>query len=61
MLLTAALAVIANTFHEGPARVRAWAVWGTCMGVATTVAPLVGGVITQWLGWRWIFLLNLPV
>ncbi len=32
-----------------------------CMGVATTVAPLVGGVITQWVGWRWIFLLNLPV
>jgi EmrB/QacA subfamily drug resistance transporter len=61
MLLTAALAVIANTFHEGPERVRAWAVWGTCMGLATTVAPLVGGVITQWLGWRWIFLLNLPV
>jgi EmrB/QacA subfamily drug resistance transporter len=61
MLLTAALAVIANTFHEGPGRVRAWAVWGTCMGLATTVAPLVGGVITQWFGWRWIFLLNLPV
>ena len=61
MLVTAALAVIANTFHEGPERVRAWAVWGTCMGLATTVAPLVGGVITQWLGWRWIFLLNLPV
>ncbi len=61
MLLTAALAVIANTFHEGPARMRAWAIWGTCMGLATTVAPLVGGVITQWLGWRWIFLLNLPV
>jgi len=61
MLVTSALAVIANTFHEGPERVRAWAVWGTCMGLATTVAPLVGGVITQWLGWRWIFLLNLPV
>jgi EmrB/QacA subfamily drug resistance transporter len=61
LLLTSALAVIANTFHEGPARMRAWAVWGTCMGVATTVAPLVGGMITQWLGWRWIFLLNLPV
>ncbi|MDE1179864.1 MFS transporter [Paraburkholderia sp.] len=61
MLLTAALAVIANTFDAGPARVRAWAVWGTCMGLATTVAPLVGGVITQWFGWRWVFLLNLPV
>ena len=61
LLLTSALAVIANTFHEGPARIRAWAVWGTCMGLATTVAPLVGGMITHWVGWRWIFLLNLPV
>jgi EmrB/QacA subfamily drug resistance transporter len=61
MLLTAALAVIANTFQEGSERARAWAVWGMCMGLATTVAPLVGGVITQWLGWRWVFLLNLPV
>ena len=61
MLLTSALAVIANTFQEGPGRARAWAVWGMCMGLATTVAPLVGGVITQWIGWRWIFLLNLPV
>jgi EmrB/QacA subfamily drug resistance transporter len=61
MLLTSALAIIANTFHEGEARARAWAVWGTCMGVSTTIAPLVGGVITQWLGWRWIFLMNLPI
>jgi EmrB/QacA subfamily drug resistance transporter len=61
MLLTSALAVIANTFHEGPERARAWAVWGMCMGLATTVAPLVGGAITEWLGWRWIFLMNLPI
>jgi EmrB/QacA subfamily drug resistance transporter len=61
MLLTSALAIIANTFHEGAARARAWAVWGSCMGVSTTIAPLVGGVITQWMGWRWIFLLNLPI
>jgi len=61
LLLTSALAVIANTFQEGPARTRAWAVWGTCMGLATTVAPLVGGIITQALNWRWIFLINLPI
>ncbi|WP_250510885.1 MFS transporter [Caballeronia sp. GACF4] len=61
MLLTSALAIIANTFHEGAARARAWAIWGTCMGISTTVAPLVGGAITQWFGWRWIFLMNLPI
>ncbi|WP_407945624.1 MFS transporter [Paraburkholderia elongata] len=61
MLLTAALAVIANAFPGTKERARAWAVWGMTMGISTTVAPLVGGVITQWIGWRWIFLLNIPV
>ncbi|WP_063534467.1 MFS transporter [Burkholderia sp. MSMB1589WGS] len=61
MLLTSALAVIANRFPDGRDRTRAWAIWGMCMGIATTVAPLVGGAIAQWIGWRWIFLLNLPV
>ena len=61
MLLTAALAVIANAFPGHRERARAWAIWGMTMGIATTVAPLVGGVITQWIGWRWIFLLNLPI
>ncbi|PMS18515.1 MFS transporter [Trinickia dabaoshanensis] len=61
MLLTAALAVIANAFPGPLERARAWAIWGMAMGITTTVAPLVGGVITQWAGWRWIFLLNLPV
>ncbi|WP_051058250.1 MFS transporter [Paraburkholderia hospita] len=61
MLLTAALAVIAQAFPEARQRTKAWAVWGMTMGIATTVAPPVGGVISQWVGWRWIFLLNLPV
>jgi EmrB/QacA subfamily drug resistance transporter len=61
MLLTSALAVIAHAFPGSRERARAWAIWGMAMGIATTVAPLVGGLITQWVGWRWIFLLNLPV
>lgn len=61
LLLTAALAVIGHVFHTDKARTQAWAMWGACMGVTMTVAPLLGGVITQLLGWRWIFLLNLPV
>ena len=60
-LLTSALAVIGHTFQTDHDRTGAWAIWGTCMGVAMTVAPLLGGLITEWLGWRWIFLLNLPV
>lgn len=61
MLLTSALAVIGHVFHREKDRTHAWAVWGACMGVSMTIAPLLGGGITQLFGWRWIFLLNLPV
>jgi MFS family permease len=61
LLLTAALAVIAHRFAQGPGRERAWAIWGMCMGIATTLAPWIGGAITQWAGWRWIFLMNPPI
>lgn len=47
MLVTAALAVIANAFPGPRERAHAWAIWGMTMGIATTVAPLVGGVITE--------------
>lgn len=42
-------------------RAKAWAFWGACMGVAMTAAPTLGGLITETIGWRWIFYLNLPV
>jgi EmrB/QacA subfamily drug resistance transporter len=61
LLLTSALAVIGYTFQTEKDRTHAWAIWGTCMGVSMTIAPLLGGVITEWMGWRWIFLLNVPV
>ncbi len=61
MLLTSALATIAHAFHDERERARAWAFWGACMGMAMLVAPGLGGVISQTLGWRWVFLLNLPV
>ncbi|HTJ94421.1 MAG TPA: MFS transporter [Pararobbsia sp.] len=61
MEITSALAIIGHTFREEKERARAWALWGMAMGIATTVAPLVGGAITQFVGWRWIFLMNLPI
>ena len=61
LLLTSALASIGHTFHDEVARAKAWAFWGACMGVAMTAAPTVGGLITEYMGWRWIFYLNLPV
>lgn len=42
-------------------RGTAMGVWGTVAGVATLVGPLLGGVLTDGLGWEWIFFVNLPV
>jgi EmrB/QacA subfamily drug resistance transporter len=58
--LSAALAVISHGFetHE---RARAYAVWGTVMGVAPTMGPLIGGLISTYFGWRWAFLVNIPI
>lgn len=61
LLLTSALATIGHTFHDDAERAKAWAFWGMCMGVAMTAAPTLGGLVTEYIGWRWIFYLNLPV
>jgi EmrB/QacA subfamily drug resistance transporter len=59
MLLTSTLAIITHTF-TGPERVRAFAIWGACLGIALTVGPVLGGLITSLFGWRWVFLINVP-
>ncbi|WP_208513229.1 MFS transporter [Variovorax paradoxus] len=60
LLLTAALAVINHSF-QGPARARAYAFWGACLGIAITCGPILGGVISSTIGWHWVFLINLPI
>lgn len=58
--LSSALAVLGHTFR-GPERAKAFGFWGTVIGVAVAIGPPVGGVITSAFGWRWAFLLNVPV
>ena len=58
--LSAALAVIGNGFR-GHERARAFAFWGTVVGIAVALGPILGGLITSYLGWRWAFLINVPV
>lgn len=60
LLLTASLAVINHTF-AGAERAKAYAFWGACLGIAITCGPIIGGVITVLFGWRWAFLMNLPI
>ncbi|WP_297908236.1 MFS transporter [Thiomonas sp.] len=58
--LSAALAVLGHVFR-GPQRAHAFAVWGTVMGVAVALGPVVGGAVTAAFGWRWVFIVNVPV
>ena len=58
--LSAALATLASTF-KGDTRARAFAFWGSVVGVGITLGPIVGGFITQTFGWQWAFYINLPI
>src|SRR4029453_17028523 len=61
MLTPAALALLITTFVEEAERNRALGIWGAIGGVGATAGLLVGGPITDGLGWEWIFLINVPV
>jgi EmrB/QacA subfamily drug resistance transporter len=59
-LFATALALI-GAEYQGPERARAIAIWGSTVGFAVAAGPLLGGLITDSLGWRWIFFVNVPV
>src|ERR1700743_3445555 len=60
LLLSAALAVLSHGFH-GKERAKAFAFWGSVIGIAVMAGPVAGGFITQSLGWQWAFYVNLPI
>lgn len=60
-LLAPALAIIGHSFHDAQERNRAWAIWGSIMGLTMVLAPIIGGLIASTLGWRWAFYINVPI
>jgi EmrB/QacA subfamily drug resistance transporter len=61
MLSPAALSILMGTFREGKPRAHALAAWGAVGGAGAAVGVLVGGVLTEFVGWQAIFLVNVPV
>ena len=57
----AALAILMTTFAEGRERNIALGVWGAVGGFGAAAGVLLGGVLTDWLSWEWIFFVNIPV
>src|SRR4051794_21571204 len=60
MLSPAALSIITSTF-QGPERAKALGVWGAVGGAGAAIGVLAGGMLTEWVDWRAIFLVNLPI
>ncbi|NEB06286.1 MFS transporter [Streptomyces sp. SID13726] len=61
LLLPGTLAVIGRAFPDGAARARAIGVWAGIGSLALPAGPLLGGALVEGLGWRAIFLVNVPV
>jgi EmrB/QacA subfamily drug resistance transporter len=61
LLSPAALAILMVTFPEGPQRTRALGIWAGLMGLGAAVGMVAGGAITEAIGWRWIFFINVPI
>jgi len=61
VLTPATLTILIATYPEGRSRARALGIWSAVAAAGASSGALLGGIITQFLSWRWVFFVNLPV
>src|SRR5213082_3293370 len=61
VIAPAVLSIITTTFEEGAERNKALGIWGALGGSGAAAGVLFGGILTKYLGWQWIFYVNVPV
>src|SRR5207244_101341 len=61
MLSPAALSIVTTTFRDGAERNRALGVWGAVAGSGGAAGVLLGGALTDGLGWQWVLWVNVPI
>src|SRR5512142_758918 len=61
VIAPASLSILTSTFAEGSARNRAVGVWGAMGAAGGSAGVLLGGMLTEWINWRWILFINVPI
>ncbi|MCG6499788.1 MFS transporter [Kitasatospora sp. A2-31] len=61
LIVPGSLALLQQAYPAPDARSRAFGLWGAMAGIAASAGPLLGGLLVSTAGWRWVFLVNLPV
>lgn len=61
ILVATTFACIPDLFPDAHARLKWQVLFSTSFGIANAIGPTLGGYLTQYLGWRWVFFVNLPV
>jgi EmrB/QacA subfamily drug resistance transporter len=61
VLAPATLTIITTTFTEGAARARALGVWSAVAAAGASAGALLGGILTDFMSWRWILFVNVPI
>ncbi|ANZ35118.1 hypothetical protein BBK82_02570 [Lentzea guizhouensis] len=61
VMAPASLTVLGTTFTDPTARAKAFGWWSAVSGSAGAVGVLLGGIVTESLGWRWVLLINVPL
>ncbi|MFH8370556.1 MFS transporter [Streptomyces sp. NPDC018031] len=61
LIVPGSLALLQQAYPAPAARSRAFGLWGSMAGIAAAAGPLLGGLLVAVAGWRWVFLVNLPV
>lgn len=59
--MPSSLSLLTHVYEDDRVRARMLGVWSATVGLAAAIGPLVGGVLIHWLGWRSVFLINVPV
>src|SRR3954451_17993264 len=61
ILSPAALSIVTTTFHDGAERNKSLGIWGAVAGSGGAAGVLLGGVLTDGLGWQWVLWVNVPI